>query len=163
MTAIRKSYLIAVEKEFGTGIPENDNEWWPVPQGFYLSHGSSTQANSMYGTGAKIRQNTIYGVFQGSWSASFVMDFNHLEFLSMLFDQDDNGNRSGVSTEEQRKEMFNFDTGKSGVYPSFLPLSFDGPTFSGRCYPAYSWAAPAVLRHQMASSRVLPGLRLPPP
>ena len=116
MTAIRKSYLIAVEKEFGTGIPENDNEWWPVPQGFYLSHGSSTQANSMYGTGAKIRQNTIYGVFQGSWSASFVMDFNHLEFLSMLFDQDDNGNRSGVSTEEQRKEMFNFDTGKSGVY-----------------------------------------------
>ena len=89
MTAIRKAYLIAPETEFGSGEPI-DGKWYVLPQGCYLSHSSSTQAQSLYGTGAKIRQNTIYGSFQGSWNASYVMDFNHLEMLSMIFDGNDN-------------------------------------------------------------------------
>ena len=88
MTAIRKSYRIAPERSFGSGEPKN-GIWYEVPQGMYLSHSDSTQAASLYGTGAKIRQNTVYGPFQGSWNASFVMDFEHLEILSMIFDVED--------------------------------------------------------------------------
>ena len=93
MTAIRKSYLIAIEDGFATGKPKTVNgveQWYVVPQGFYLNWSGSTQAQSLYGTGAKIRQNSIYGAFQGSWGASYVMDFEHLEFLSILFDIEDN-------------------------------------------------------------------------
>ena len=89
MSAIRKAYLIAIEDGFGTGVALN-NEWHYLPQGCYLSHSDSTQASSLYGTGAKLRQNTIYGSFQGSWNSSFVMDYDHLELLSMLFDGVDN-------------------------------------------------------------------------
>ena len=88
MTAIRKSYLIARETAFGSGQPK-DGKWYVLPEGFYLSWSGSTQAQSLYGTGAKKRQNSIYGAFQGSWNASFVMDYNHLEFLSMIFDVED--------------------------------------------------------------------------
>ena len=91
MTAIRKSYLIAIEDPasgFGSGVAK-DNKWYTVPQGFYMSTGGSTQAQSLYGTGAKLRQNSIYGAFQGSWNASFVMDYDHLEFFSIIFDGED--------------------------------------------------------------------------
>lgn len=88
MTAIRKSYLIARESAFGSG-ESADNKWYALPPGFYFSHTDSTSASSMYGTGGKLRQNTIYGPFRGSWNASFVMDYDHLEFLSMIFDVTD--------------------------------------------------------------------------
>ena len=127
MTAIRKSYLIAIEDldeshggGFGKGVPmkdQNGNElWYAVPQGFYISLSSSTQATSLYGTGAKIRQNSIYGAFQGSWNASYVMDFNHLEFFSILFDTEDNTTPKENGTQETNKNYANFETGTTGVY-----------------------------------------------
>ena len=113
MTAIRKSYLIAPETSFGSGVPK-DGKWYPVPQGFYLSWNGSTQASSLYGTGAKIRQNSIYGQFQGSWSASYVMDFNNLEFLSIIFDAEDNSSPEAIDSTDNTKA--NFLTDINGVY-----------------------------------------------
>lgn len=123
MTAIRKSYLIAIEdpnEGFGKGIPmkdEHGNElWYTVPQGFYISLSSSTQATSLYGTGAKIRQNTVYGSFAGSWNASYVMDFNHLEFFSILFDTIDNETPEDAGTQEIHKNSANFSTSDPEVF-----------------------------------------------
>lgn len=116
MTAIRKSYLIAIEDGFGTGVAKN-GKWWPVPQGFYFAWSSSTQAQSLYGTGAKIRQNSIYGAFQGSWNASWVMDFNHLEFLSILFDTEDNADPIPVNSNDPTAPYSaNFETEIPGCY-----------------------------------------------
>lgn len=114
MTAIRKAYLIAIEDGFGTGTPLND-EWHYLPQGAYFSHSDSTQATSLYGTGAKIRQNSIYGAFQGSWNTSFVMDFNHLEMLSMIFDSEDKVYSDNPSDDSQSKYGANTALG-NGVY-----------------------------------------------
>lgn len=113
MTAIRKSYLIAIEDGFGTGQAKDD-KWYPMPQGFYLSWSASTQASSLYGTGAKIRQNSIYGSFQGSWNASYVMDFNNLEFLSIIFDTEDNDSPEAIDSTDTTKA--NFLTEQNGVY-----------------------------------------------
>ena len=117
MTAIRKSYLIAIEDGFGTGIAK-DGKWWPVPQGFYFAWNSNTQATSLYGTGAKIRQNSIYGQFQGSWNASWVMDFNHLEFLSILFDTYDNDEPIPLENPDPTTAPYaaNFETDIDGCY-----------------------------------------------
>jgi len=115
MTAIRKSYLIAPETTFGSGLPKND-KWYVVPQGFYMSTSSSTQATSLYGTGAKIRQNSIYGSFQGSWNASYVMDFEHLEFLSIIFDTEDDAAKPNGTQNTTNKQYANFNTADTNVY-----------------------------------------------
>lgn len=92
MTEIRKSIVFKKISplEFGSkeAMEEADKtEGWSVfPPGTHFSFTASRQAEGIYGTGNKFREAVSYGAFSGSWNLSFILDYNHLEPLEMVFE-----------------------------------------------------------------------------
>lgn len=94
----RKSVALALEKgKFGKGfvLDANDNEvdsasgtgvFYALPPGTWISHSNEFKAESIYATGSKLRETAAYGPFSGSWSIHFIMDYEHTEFLDLVFD-----------------------------------------------------------------------------
>lgn len=92
MTEIRKSIVFKkIEPAFGSkeAIAEADKTdgWSVFPVGTHFSFTASRQAEGIYGTGNKFREAVSYGAFSGSWNLSFILDYNHLEPLEMVFER----------------------------------------------------------------------------
>ncbi len=91
MTEIRKSIVFKkITSDFGSSsaIAEADKTdgWSVFPPGTHFSFTASRQAEGIYGTGNKFREAVSYGAFSGSWNLSFILDYNHLEPLEMVFE-----------------------------------------------------------------------------
>lgn len=106
MTEIRKSIVFKkIASDFGSSgaISEADNkEGWSVfPPGTHFSFTASRQAEGIYGTGNKFREAVSYGAFSGSWNLSFILDYNHLEPLEMIFEKVTTSSDSSTFTFEK--------------------------------------------------------------
>lgn len=94
----RKSVAIALEVgKFGSGYVKNASGdpvapdqsggvYYTLPPGTWISHSNEFKAESIYSTGAKLRDTAAYGPFSGSWNIHFIMDYEHTEFLDLAFD-----------------------------------------------------------------------------
>lgn len=108
----RKSVAIALEVgEFGKGYVNNASGtpvapsqaggiYYTLPPGTWISHSNEFKAQSIYTTGSKLRDTAAYGPFSGSWSIHFIMDYEHTEFLDLIFDDHQvSAAVSGVTTD----------------------------------------------------------------
>lgn len=108
----RKSVALALEKgKFGKGfvLDTNGDEvdsasgegvFYTLPPGTWISHSNEFKAESIYATGSKLRETAAYGPFSGSWSIHFIMDYEHTEFLDLVFDNHTVSDAvSGVTTD----------------------------------------------------------------
>jgi len=94
----RKSVAIALEVgKFGSGYvkdasgdpvapSEFGGVYYTLPPGTWCSHSNEFKAESIYTTGSKLRDTAAYGPFSGSWNIHFIMDYEHTEFLDLIFD-----------------------------------------------------------------------------
>lgn len=85
MTANRKSQLIVLEKEFGKGRP-SDADWIHVPPGSFMQFTANRTVTRINTSGNKFFDSVAYGQFRGKWDWSFVLDYNYLEPLLLVFD-----------------------------------------------------------------------------
>lgn len=123
----RKSVAIALEVgEFGKGYVKNASGdpvapdqsggiYYTLPPGTWCSHSNEYKAESIYTTGSKLRDTAAYGPFSGSWSIHFIMDYEHTEFLDLVFDSHQVSTAvSGVTT-DQGESVYNHTWTKSNA------------------------------------------------
>lgn len=111
MTEIRKSIVFKkIASDFGSSgaISEADNKegWYVFPPGTHFSFTASRQAEGIYGAGNKFREAVSYGAFSGSWNLSFILDYNHLEPLEMIFEKVTSNVPDASSTEKSATFIF---------------------------------------------------------
>ena len=92
MTAARQSQVIVLEKEFGKGRPYNANgqpeaDWIHVPPGSFMQFTLQRATNRINTSGSKFFDAVAYGQLRGKWDWSFVLDYNYLEPLLLVFDK----------------------------------------------------------------------------
>ena len=85
MTLIRKSAIFSKEGAFGQG-KGSDYAWFPFPPGYKFSHTPSRATTRIQTTGTKRFDNIAYGTFSGTWEVTYMMDWNYLEPLQMVFE-----------------------------------------------------------------------------
>ena len=85
MTGIRQSFVFGLESEFGKGKGSGYN-WLQPPPGSFFESTPNRQTNDIYGAGDKFRQNVAYGQFAGTWSWTFMLDYNYLEPFMLAFE-----------------------------------------------------------------------------
>lgn len=89
----RKSIAIALEKgPFGSGRSTITNTqgkdvFFALPPGAWNSHSNEYKTESIFASGSKLREAAAYGPFSGSGSMHFLMDYDHTEFLDVIFDK----------------------------------------------------------------------------
>ena len=88
MTGIRQSFVFALEKGFGEGPGTGAGaySWLVPPPGSFFEGTPNRQTNDIYGAGDKFRQNVAYGQFSGTWSWTFMLDYNYLEPFMLAFE-----------------------------------------------------------------------------
>ncbi len=102
----RKSVAIALETgEFGKGNVAANSAgkgiFYSLPPGTWCSHSNEFRTESVYATGSKLRETATYGPFSGSWNIHFIMDYEHTEFLDLVFENHTVSSAvSGVTTDD---------------------------------------------------------------
>jgi len=85
MTSIRKSTVFSKEDELGKG-KGSGYEWMPLPPGYKFSHTPSRSTTRIQSPGTKRFDNIAYGMFSGTWEMQFMLDWNYLEPLQMVYE-----------------------------------------------------------------------------
>lgn len=83
MTGVR--YSIAIAKESGIGT-EAETGWVTLPPGSFMSSTHNVSTNAIFGAGSKFFNTQSYGRVSLSWEYSFVLDYDNLAPLLMIFD-----------------------------------------------------------------------------
>lgn len=91
MTDPRKSVAIAKEiGTFGSGQTEDTYDgksvFYALPPGAWLSHTNEYSNESIFATGSKLRETAAYGNFKGSFTLTFVLDYEHTEVLDLIME-----------------------------------------------------------------------------
>ena len=84
MTSTRQSFCIALEKDFGKGNP--GTTWTAVPPGSFLQTTSKRDVTRINTMGKRWADAFAYGQFKGTWDWNFVLDYNYLEPLLLIYD-----------------------------------------------------------------------------
>jgi hypothetical protein len=85
MSSIRTSFLFSLEDTYGGGIGSG-NAWIAPPPSSYFDHTNKRQTTRLQSTGTKRFDTIAYGKLSGSWNWKFVLDYNYLEPLALMFD-----------------------------------------------------------------------------
>nr|DAG28106.1 MAG TPA: hypothetical protein [Caudoviricetes sp.] len=83
MTGVR--YSIAIAKESGIGT-EATTGWVSLPPGSFMSSTHNVSTNTVFGAGSKYFNTQSYGRVSLSWEYTFVLDYDNLAPLLMIFD-----------------------------------------------------------------------------
>lgn len=94
----RQSVAFALETgEFASGEVDDVNGnpiapgyggvYYTFPPGVWISFSNEFKAESIFATGSKLRETQAYGPFSGSVNIHFLMDYDHTEFLDLIFDK----------------------------------------------------------------------------
>lgn len=86
---VRSSAVFGFESKFAEDIREtiDDAEWFRFPPANTFTRTPTSSATALWGLGSKFAETFTYGKFSGTWSASFKMDYQHLEWLRMGFEK----------------------------------------------------------------------------
>lgn len=92
MTAARQSQVFVLEKEFGKGRPYDDNgvplaNWTHFPPGTFMQFTLQRATTRINTSGSKFFDSIAYGQLRGKWDLNFVLDYNYLEPLLLVFDK----------------------------------------------------------------------------
>ena len=92
MTSARQSQVIVLEKEFGKGRPYGANgrplaDWIHVPPGSFMQFTLQRATTRINTSGSKFFDSVAYGQLRGKWDWNFVLDYNYLEPLLLVFDK----------------------------------------------------------------------------
>lgn len=110
MTAYRQSMIYALESTYGAG-PGANSFISPPPNTFFTS--THTRSTSIYyAEGTKNWEVVTYGQMQGSWSWSFILDYEYPEPLALFFD-------SVVTTSTSSGKKIEFSKSSTKRVPSF--------------------------------------------
>lgn len=92
MSSIRQSFLFSLEAEDGFGKGKASGYSWiaPPPMSFFDST-TSVATTRVQSAGSKYLDTIAYGKRSGTWRWSFVMDYNYLEPLYLVFEGSDPG------------------------------------------------------------------------
>lgn len=113
MTSIRQSFIYSVEDTFGKGIGTG-KAWLAPPPGSYFTSTHSRQASRIQSTGSKYFDAYAYGTLSGSWEWTFMLDYNYLEPLELVFeDFTENG------LQQNGSYSYTFKKKNNGRIPSF--------------------------------------------
>ena len=85
MTGIRLSFVYSKEDEFGKGLPDK-GAWIAPPPGARFRCTMNRQTTRIQAVGTKHWDTYAYGVFQGSWDMTFMLDYNYLEPFYFVFE-----------------------------------------------------------------------------
>lgn len=86
MTSIRQSICYSLEDSFGKGKGAN-KYWLAPPPGSYFTSTHNRQASRIQSTGSKTFDTFAYGTLQGSWEWTFMLDYEYLEPLNLVFEK----------------------------------------------------------------------------
>lgn len=86
MTSIRNSMVFSLEDDFGKG-KGNGYAWIAPPPGSYFDHTNSRNVSRIQSTGTKIWDTLAYGKLEGTWNWNFILDYNYLEPLFLVFEK----------------------------------------------------------------------------
>lgn len=85
MTSIRKSVIFAMEDKLGGGLPAKGHYIQAPPHSF-ISHTPNRSTNRLNASGTKKFDAIAYGKVSGTWDWSFVLDYDYLEPLALIFE-----------------------------------------------------------------------------
>lgn len=161
MTEIRKSIVFKkIGSDFGStdAITKADETtgWSVFPPGTHFSFTASRQAEGIYGTGNKFREAVSYGAFSGSWNLSFILDYNHLEPLEMIFEKVTSNVPDASSTETSATFTFEkANTSRVGHYAFRIKQMNEiagGPSGSDEVVTLYGCVAKQISISRTAQS-----------
>lgn len=85
MTSVRSSMVFSLESDFGEG-KGSGYEWIAPPPGTYFEHTESRNTTRVQSAGTKVWDTVAYGNLNGTWTWHFVLDYNYLEPLFLIFE-----------------------------------------------------------------------------
>ena len=85
MPSIRKSIIFAIEDKLGGGLPKGGHYIHAPPHSF-ISHTPNRSTNRLNASGTKKFDTIAYGKVSGTWDWSFVLDYDYLEPLTLIFE-----------------------------------------------------------------------------
>ncbi len=125
MTDPRKSVAFALESgDFGSGDTvdhyENKKVFYSLPLGTWLTHSHGYKTESIYATGSKRREGAAYGQFQGDWQLNLVMDYDHTEFLDLIFDNQTKTAVTGMFEDGKQVYLHKWTKANQSFVPPFV-------------------------------------------
>ena len=69
------------------GTKEVNNYYIAPPPNSFFTYTSSRNTSLLYGQGSKFAEIAMYGRFAGSWSWSFILDYEYIEPLYLAFEK----------------------------------------------------------------------------
>lgn len=118
MTSVRTSMVFSLEDTFGGGIGST-YAWIAPSPGSYFDHTESRNTTRIQSAGSKTWDTVAYGKLEGTWNWNFVLDYNYLEFLYLIFEGATPGAGTATTIDGVTTYSYSFSKVNNKRIPSF--------------------------------------------